>query len=94
MEVKKGIKETEDVIKAVDVLATKLGEIMADGKVSIMEMGALLVAEVIPARDALEGATLVAGELKELDKEEVAQLAGDLFAVLSKLVGVFAPKAA
>lgn len=93
MDPKKGIKESEDVIKAVDVLASKLGEIMADGKVTIMEMGALLVAEVIPARDALEGATLIAGELKDLDKEEVAQIAGDLFAVLGKLIAVFAPKA-
>ncbi len=93
MDPKKGIKESEDVIKAVEVLADKLSEVLADGKVSIMEMGGLLLAEVVPAKEALEGASAIASEMRDLDQDEVAKLAGDLFRVLGKMVAVFAPKA-
>lgn len=89
----KGIKETQDVIACAGMVADKLGEVLADGKASAMEILTSMVALAGPLKESVDGALAIKDELKDLDKEEVAALVADLYVVIGKFAAVFSPKA-
>lgn len=67
------IKETKDVI-SFGLLASKvLGDDLADGKMSVMELFGLLKLRG-PAMEAISGANQIPAELLDLDSAEAAEI--------------------
>lgn len=86
-----GVKETLEVLEAVKVLAESGKKVLADGKVSIGDIGTLLdLMKKFPVVNAgIQGAELVPVEIKDLDAEE-AEL---LVAKALEIAAIFGVKA-
>ena len=89
---KKGIEETQDVIQCAGLVADKLGEVLADGKASAMEILTSMVALAGPLKEAVDGALGIKDELKDLDKDEVAALCAEMYVVIGKFAAAFGAK--
>ena len=72
--VKVGIKETTELIDAVDALVVDLEEKSKDGKLSLGEI-ATAIPEVVTVVKEAEDFDAIKEELKDLDREELETLA-------------------
>jgi hypothetical protein len=61
-------------------------EVTADKVVSTVERLAALMKLTGPLKNAVEGATKIPAELKDLDQAEVERLCGQLYAIGEKIV--------
>lgn len=81
-----GTQEIEDVIDCVDAVVDVIKEVTADKTVTTVELLAALVKLTGPLKKAVEGASKIVAEGKDLDSAEVARLAGKLYAIGEKIV--------
>lgn len=72
-----GIKESMEVLDAVEVLLKDLKKMLADGKIGLGDIGVVfdLIGQLGTLNAGVQGANQVPAELKDLDPEESAQLA-------------------
>ena len=80
-----GIKETMDLVNLLDVTADVYAAAKADGSIDYKDL-VKLGPEIAALRAAVDGANLIAEELKDLDKEELSALCPVLLAAIFKLV--------
>lgn len=92
-----GIKETLDVLVALEVASDAAVKACADGKLNLFDLP-LLAAPVRAAIEAVRGRAVVIDELKDLDAAEVEALLNKcvsagmkLLAALDAVGGVVAP---
>ncbi len=83
------IKETLEVLVALDAELDAVLKSCADGKLTVLDIRHQLPV-IAKARTAFEGAALVRGELKDLDEAEMVALYDKVVAVASKAVEAFA----
>lgn len=71
-----GIKETKEVIVAVGLVKNAVQKVFADGKVSLDDASAIveLATHAKELTDAIDNASAVKGELKDLDNAEAKEL--------------------
>jgi len=83
-----GIKETKEVLVALDAAVGLVVDASKDGQISIADGFKFL--QLLPSlRTALDGAGLVKGELQDLDEGEVRELADLSLGVCTKILKVF-----
>lgn len=82
---KKSIKETMEVLDLIQV-GVKVGkEVTADGKVNLLDLPKLL--PLIPAaQKAYAGRSEIPKEVKDLDAEELEQLAAKALAIVAEFM--------
>lgn len=85
-----GIKETEDVLVAGEVVVTAVQKSFADGKFTFMD-GRFFIPVVGAVKEAVDGASQIKAELKELSREESDKLTGELVDLVQHLVEALAP---
>lgn len=81
-----GIKETEDGIKLIEVIADAVLAAKANGVVSLLDDADEFLPVLRAGIEAARGSAGIAAELKELDGTEVSQLVEDTAKAVAKLV--------
>ena len=84
----KGLVSTFELLDAVEAEVAVVMTVLADGKVSLADIGSLpaLISNVNKIVSDFAGAS---EELKDLDKAEVVTLLGRVVALAQKLIGAF-----
>ena len=85
--VKVGIKETTELIDAVDALVVDLEEKSKDGKLSLGEI-ATAIPEVVTVVKEAEDFDAIKEELKDLDREELETLALKSISTIYGVAGI------
>ena len=79
------IKDTKELISLIAVLAKAFKEASADGKIDALDLAVLI--QIIPTiAPALEGASTIPEELKDLDAAEIAEITESVKEVVGQLV--------
>ncbi len=80
-----GVKETLEVLKAVELVAVSVAEVFKDGKVTIADLPTLANlaknSQIVAA--GIEGADKVPTEIKDLSQEEIIQIVGAAYALVA-----------
>jgi hypothetical protein len=87
------IKETLEVLKAVETLTETVGLVAADGKVNVADLVHLLnvVKNVQVFVEAVKGAKLIPAEVKDLSQEELVQVGAAALAIAKKVTLIVKP---
>lgn len=85
-----GIKETLELLEALKLLALKASEVLEDGKVNLKDLPSLfdLVKKASQLKTGVDGAELVAKEVKDLSQEEAALLLAKVYEIVSAIKAV------
>lgn len=80
-----GIKESLELLKGIKDLAGDAVAVFADGKVDVKDLGIAmaLITQFGDLKNAVSGASQIPAELKDLDDEEIAQLAASALAIVT-----------
>jgi len=83
-----GIKETKEILKALDVLADFAGRVMADGQINGADLLAAvaLFQDFSTFSDAFMGVKNIDDELKDLDEAELIELGMAGYKLVKKIV--------
>jgi hypothetical protein len=79
------VKETTEVLAALELILVSGKKILADGKVSILDLPVAmdLLGKLSQVTVAIEGAEQIPAEIKDLSVEETQELVAKVFAVLA-----------
>ena len=82
-----GIKDTMEMLKALDVLAEFTGRVLADGKINGADLAAAvsLFQKFDVFSDAFMGVKNIDDEIKDLDQAEMLQLATAAYKLVKKI---------
>lgn len=83
----KGIKESLEVVKGLELVGVTVAEVMADGKVNSQDLdsGLKLITNANVLVEAVKGIGEVDDEFKELDEAELIQLGAATFQAIKNI---------
>lgn len=82
---KRGIKETLEVIAALQALTLAGEAIVADGKINVLDLGHVQ-GVIFPLIAAVQGFEVVPEEIADLDDEEAAEIGREALPAIVRLV--------
>lgn len=85
------IKESLEAINFCREAALAVGEVLEDGKISLLDLPTIIPL-FSKVQVALEGSQLIPGELMDLEKVEVAQIATGLYEVVAAVWDVISQR--
>jgi hypothetical protein len=80
-----GIKESLELLEGVKLLALDAKAVLKDGKINLADLPILLAAisQFGALTAAIQGVNLILPEVKDLDQDEVNQLAGKVLEIVA-----------